>query len=99
MKLKLLSVEDGKIKINKSAAGIIYEEKKYESHSFKAEIFKDYIKCTRIYGKKPESFFIKNNEKMIRTENMADDFATFLFDKDKALEWYYKKKHFTKRRF
>ena len=97
--MKLLSVEDGKIKINKNAAGIIYEEKKYESHSFKAEIFKDGIKCTRVYGKKPEIFWVKNGEPSLRKENLADDFARFFYDEKKVLEWYYKKKYFTKRRF
>ena len=94
-----LSVENGKVKINKKADGIVYEEKCSENYTFKAEIFKEKIKCTRIYGKTPEVFWVKNGEPSLRKENLADDFARFFYDEDKALEWCYKKKHFTKRRF
>lgn len=97
--MDLLSVENGKVKINKKADGIVYEEKCSENCTFKAEIFKEKIKCTRIYEKTQEVFWVKNGEPSLRKEHLADDFARFFYDEDKVLEWHYKKKHFTERRF
>ena len=37
--MDLLSVENGKVKINKKADGIVYEDKCSENYTFKAEIF------------------------------------------------------------
>jgi hypothetical protein len=53
-------------------------------------IFKNKIKCIRIYGKTPEVFWVKNGGPSLRKENLADDFARFFYDEKKVLEWYYK---------
>ena len=95
MKLIEIDEQKNKLVINKNAIGLHYE-KDYHSHNFKADIFKDKIKCSRQFkcSISSETFEVTPKEQMVLRRNMAED---FIF-KD-MLAWFYKKKHYTKRRF
>ena len=98
MKLIEIDEQKNKLVINKNAIGLHYE-KDYHSHNFKADIFKDKIKCSRQFkgSISSETFEVTPKEQMVLRRNMAEDFEDFMF-KD-MLAWFYKKKHYTKRRF
>lgn len=95
MKLIEIDEQKNKLVINKKAIGLHYEQD-YHSHNFKADIFKDEIRCSRQYKNREsiETFKVTPKNQLIKRRNMAED---FMF-KD-MLAWFYKKKHYTKRRF
>ena len=101
--MKLIEIDEQKSKlvINKNAIGLHYE-KDYHSHNFKADIFKDKIKCSRQYkdGISSKTFEVTPKKQMALRRNMAEDFEDFkdFMFKD-MLAWFYKKKHYAKRRF
>lgn len=101
MKLIEIDEQKNKLVINKNAIGLHYE-KDYHSHNFKADIFKDKIKCSRQFkgSISSETFEVTPKEQMALRRNMAEDFEDFkdFMFKD-MLAWSYKKKHYAKRRF
>lgn len=101
MKLIEIDEQKNKLVINKNAIGLHYK-KDYHSHNFKADIFKDKIKCSRQFkcGISSETFEVTPKEQMVLRRNMTEDFEDFkdFMFKD-MLAWVYKKKHYAKRRF
>ena len=101
MKLIEIDEQKNKLVINKNAIGLHYEQD-YHSHNFKADIFKEKIKCSRQFkgSISSETFEVTPKEQMMHRRNMAEDFEDFkdFMFKD-MLAWFYKKKHYTKGRF
>ena len=87
MKLIEINEQKNKLVMNKNAIGLHYE-KDYHSHNFKADVFKDKIKCSRQFkgSISSETFKVTSKEQMVLRRTMAED---FMF-KD-MLAWFYKK--------
>ena len=101
MKLIEIDEQKNKLVINKNEIGLHYEQD-YHSHNFKADIFKEKIKCSRQFksGISNETFEVTPKEQMVLRRNMAEDFEDFKdFMFKERLDWFYKKKHYAKRRF